>query len=179
MVKRGPFTEDEDRAILAAHAIHGNKWAVISRSIPGRYEPRTPRLRLTHPEHHLVVRPATLHQLRVTRRLVCQFFGPSGRNFAPELANPSLFFHDSTRTYSVPESIFAFARRGIQIPLLSYRKRNIIDYYSSSWVGWKLRTKFLRFSRLTAVRSARQKIRSVTSEADLFCPRATAGRITR
>jgi myb proto-oncogene protein len=39
MVKRGPFTEDEDRAILAAHAIHGNKWAVISRSIPGRYEP--------------------------------------------------------------------------------------------------------------------------------------------
>ena len=55
MVKRGPFTEDEDRAILAAHAIHGNKWAVISRSIPGRYEPRTPRLRLTHPEHVLVV----------------------------------------------------------------------------------------------------------------------------
>lgn len=36
MVKRGPFTEDEDRAILVAHAIHGNKWAVISRSIPGR-----------------------------------------------------------------------------------------------------------------------------------------------
>ena len=35
-VKRGPFTEEEDRQILAAHAIHGNKWAVISRSIPGR-----------------------------------------------------------------------------------------------------------------------------------------------
>lgn len=37
-VKRGPFTEEEDRQILAAHAIHGNKWAVISRSISGRCE---------------------------------------------------------------------------------------------------------------------------------------------
>ena len=35
-VKRGPFTAEEDRQILAAHAIHGNKWAIISRTIPGR-----------------------------------------------------------------------------------------------------------------------------------------------
>lgn len=35
-VKRGPFTADEDDTILAQHAIHGNKWAVISRSMPGR-----------------------------------------------------------------------------------------------------------------------------------------------
>jgi hypothetical protein len=35
-VKRGPFTPEEDAQILAAHAIHGNKWAVISRSMPGR-----------------------------------------------------------------------------------------------------------------------------------------------
>jgi hypothetical protein len=41
-VKRGPFTEEEDQQILAAHAVHGNKWAVISRSIPGRYA-ATPR----------------------------------------------------------------------------------------------------------------------------------------
>jgi hypothetical protein len=35
-VKRGPFTPEEDAQILAAHAVHGNKWAVISRSMPGR-----------------------------------------------------------------------------------------------------------------------------------------------
>nr|DAD26591.1 TPA_asm: hypothetical protein HUJ06_028058 [Nelumbo nucifera] len=34
-VKRKPFTE-EDRIILAAHAIHGNKWASIARLLQGR-----------------------------------------------------------------------------------------------------------------------------------------------
>lgn len=44
-VKRGPFTEEEDKKILAAHAVYGNKWAVISRGIPGRYggDARAPR----------------------------------------------------------------------------------------------------------------------------------------
>ena len=35
-VKRGPFTPEEDSQILQAHSVHGNKWAVISRSMPGR-----------------------------------------------------------------------------------------------------------------------------------------------
>ncbi|KAI4299484.1 hypothetical protein L6164_032943 [Bauhinia variegata] len=35
-VKRKPFTEEEDRIIVAAHAIHGNKWAAIARVLPGR-----------------------------------------------------------------------------------------------------------------------------------------------
>ncbi|XP_061356716.1 transcription factor MYB1-like [Gastrolobium bilobum] len=35
-VKRRPFTEDEDRLIVAAHATHGNKWAAIARLLPGR-----------------------------------------------------------------------------------------------------------------------------------------------
>ena len=42
-MKRGPFTEEEDQKILAAHAVYGNKWAVISRSIPGRYARNHPR----------------------------------------------------------------------------------------------------------------------------------------
>ncbi|KAG6550780.1 hypothetical protein Mapa_007684 [Marchantia paleacea] len=36
VVKRKPFTEEEDRAIVTAHAVHGNKWASIARMLPGR-----------------------------------------------------------------------------------------------------------------------------------------------
>lgn len=35
-VKRKPFTDEEDQMIVAAHAIHGNKWAAIARLLPGR-----------------------------------------------------------------------------------------------------------------------------------------------
>ncbi|CAL4960432.1 unnamed protein product [Urochloa decumbens] len=35
-VKRKPFTEEEDRIIIAAHAVHGNKWACITKLLDGR-----------------------------------------------------------------------------------------------------------------------------------------------
>lgn len=35
-VKRSAFTEEEDRLILEEQAKYGNKWAIISRAIPGR-----------------------------------------------------------------------------------------------------------------------------------------------
>ncbi|XP_071734481.1 transcription factor MYB1-like [Rutidosis leptorrhynchoides] len=35
-LERKPFTEAEDRIIVEAHAIHGNKWAVIAKLLRGR-----------------------------------------------------------------------------------------------------------------------------------------------
>ncbi|KAL9226672.1 hypothetical protein vseg_002458 [Gypsophila vaccaria] len=35
-LKRKPFSEEEDRILISAHAVHGNKWAVISKLLPGR-----------------------------------------------------------------------------------------------------------------------------------------------
>ncbi|XP_074308171.1 transcription factor MYB1-like [Silene latifolia] len=35
-LKRKPFTEEEDRILITSHAIHGNKWCVIAKLLPGR-----------------------------------------------------------------------------------------------------------------------------------------------
>ncbi|CAN1130353.1 Transcription factor MYB52 [Linum perenne] len=35
-INRRPFTEREEERLLAAHRVHGNKWALISRLFPGR-----------------------------------------------------------------------------------------------------------------------------------------------
>eukprot|EP00798_Chlamydomonas_sp_ICE-L_P014267 gene14267-20240_t len=36
LVRKGPFSSEEDNAILAAHAIYGNKWASIAKLLLGR-----------------------------------------------------------------------------------------------------------------------------------------------
>jgi Myb-like DNA-binding domain len=36
-VKKEPWSEAEDRIILVCQSEHGNKWAEISKKLPGRY----------------------------------------------------------------------------------------------------------------------------------------------
>uniref|UniRef100_A0A1J3CSM8 Transcription factor MYB44 n=1 Tax=Noccaea caerulescens TaxID=107243 RepID=A0A1J3CSM8_NOCCA len=35
-LKRKPFTDEEDQMIMSAHEVHGNKWCVIAKLLPGR-----------------------------------------------------------------------------------------------------------------------------------------------
>ncbi|KAG2326347.1 hypothetical protein Bca52824_009075 [Brassica carinata] len=35
-LKRKPFTDEEENLLMSAHAVHGNKWAVIAKILPGR-----------------------------------------------------------------------------------------------------------------------------------------------
>lgn len=35
-INKSPFTEEEEKRLLAAHRVHGNKWALIARLLPRR-----------------------------------------------------------------------------------------------------------------------------------------------
>ncbi|KAF3572104.1 hypothetical protein F2Q69_00063117 [Brassica cretica] len=53
-IKRGEFTEDEERSIISLHALHGNKWAAIARGLPGRTDNEIKNYWNTHIKKRLI-----------------------------------------------------------------------------------------------------------------------------
>ncbi|KAL0794901.1 hypothetical protein Bca101_066278 [Brassica carinata] len=53
-IKRGEFTEEEERSIISLHALHGNKWAAIARGLPGRTDNEIKNYWNTHIKKRLI-----------------------------------------------------------------------------------------------------------------------------
>ncbi|ESQ34945.1 hypothetical protein EUTSA_v10008152mg [Eutrema salsugineum] len=65
-IKRGEFTEDEERSIISLHALHGNKWSAIARGLPGRTDNEIKNYWNTHIKKRLIrkgVDPVTQNSL--------------------------------------------------------------------------------------------------------------------
>ncbi|KAJ0247840.1 Transcription factor MYB51 [Hirschfeldia incana] len=69
-IKRGEFTEDEERSIISLHALHGNKWAAIARGLPGRTDNEIKNHWNTHIKKRLIkkgVDPVTHNSLNSSK----------------------------------------------------------------------------------------------------------------
>ncbi|KAF8081324.1 hypothetical protein N665_0891s0002 [Sinapis alba] len=53
-IKRGDYTEDEERSIISLHALHGNKWSAIARGLPGRTDNEIKNYWNTHIKKRLI-----------------------------------------------------------------------------------------------------------------------------
>ncbi|KAJ0257316.1 Transcription factor MYB51 [Hirschfeldia incana] len=53
-IKRGEFTEEDERSIISLHALHGNKWAAIARGLPGRTDNEIKNYWNTHIKKRLI-----------------------------------------------------------------------------------------------------------------------------
>ncbi|KAG0502870.1 hypothetical protein HPP92_002942 [Vanilla planifolia] len=71
-IKRGKFTEDEDRLIIHLHSMLGNKWSLISSKLPGRTDNEIKNYWNTHLKKKLLmmgIDPVT-HQRRADLELL-------------------------------------------------------------------------------------------------------------
>ncbi|KAF3441319.1 hypothetical protein FNV43_RR15232 [Rhamnella rubrinervis] len=53
-IKRGPFTEDEEKLIIQLHGMLGNRWAAIASQLPGRTDNEIKNLWNTHLKKRLI-----------------------------------------------------------------------------------------------------------------------------
>ncbi|XP_044510701.1 transcription factor MYB56-like [Mangifera indica] len=109
-INRRPFTEEEEERLLAAHRIHGNKWALIARLFPGRTDNAVKN------HWHVIMARKQREQSKLCGK----------RTYSDTLTNSNQFSNNHISRKSRPEDMF-FSSRNI-----GFQNSRIFDFRNTN-----------------------------------------------